>query len=63
MPGQLEVYVESGVRYESTYNSAIFGGMGGKADMTRWIMREWTRRRPSGHELRPLFDEEMENEL
>jgi len=55
--------VESGVRYESTYNSAIFGGMGGKADMARWTMREWTRRSPSGHELRPLFDEEMGNEL
>jgi len=37
----------------STYMSAIFGGMGGKADMT------WARRSPNDHELWSLFDEEM----
>jgi len=48
IPGQLDVCVKTGVRYETTYMSAIFGGIGGRADMM-WIMGERMRRGPREH--------------
>jgi hypothetical protein len=49
IPGQLDVYVKQGVRFETTYMSATFGGIGGRVDMVLWIMGERMRRGPMEH--------------